>query len=610
MATPGPIRFDNEGVTVPFADEVTQPIATAPLEPGAILRERYVLGRTIGGGGDSIVFRAWDLHRTSTNETSAGAIALKVLRPERRFDPLAMRRLKRSFLQMQRMTNPRIARVFDLDADEGIWFMSMEIIAGRNMKAWAQESMTLAQRLKVLGACCEALEYAHSMGVVHGDLKPSNVLVTQEGGVKLIDFGSARTPNIDVDGAMDLSAAATIAYASPQVLAGGNAEPRDDIFSLACLSYGILGDGQHPFGGMSSLEARHARMCPVPIPNLPSRLFEALASGLSLERDQRPRSAQEFLQELTGYELSPSRMTGEASSPPVAESSNPLDEHSRLPIQDEAPKVVMPPSHPAVTPARPLAVALACIRWIKSLPAPRHLARAGTVSRTSPGEGPVLPARLYRSWRSECNALQMALVLVIVALVVFSLSGRSAHKESPPSAKLPPSTSHPSFNQPKSPVEATAGTAASPDSVVASGRKPVFHAPGTVEFESALLAAAAEQSLIAIPVRRLRSTRGSASVAWVIEGGTAQPGVDYKTINSKVIRFFDGQKVRVLFIQLLKGKTTGAAREPRTLIVGLRKVPNGPALGQVTHVTITIAPAQVLGDSQLDGGSADGSTGG
>ncbi len=602
VAISGPFRFDYEGVTVPFADEVTQPLAAAPLEAGAILRQRYVLGATIGRGGDSIVFRAWDLHRTSANEASAGAVALKVLRPERRFDPFATRRLKRSFMQMQSLTNPRIARVFDLDSDGGIWFMSMEIIAGRDMKAWAQEPMTLAQRLKVLSECCEALEYAHSLGVVHGDLKPSNVLITQDGEVKLIDFGSARTPNVSAENTQDRSAAATVSYASPQVLAGSNVEPRDDIFSLACLIYGVLSNGGHPFWGKCALEARHARMCPAPIPDIPSRVFEVLASGLSLEREQRPHSAQTFFKDLMGYGLPPCVTAGNPASLAVADLPRRSDETRRLPIEVAAPKVVVRRSIATATLARCLSGTAVCVTWIKSLPARTSLARYATARRTAMREAEKvapLPAGPLHSWRSECHALQMTLVIVIVGMVVFSLSGWTAQDERPRSAKLAPSTSQPPIYKPASPVEAPPVAAAPPEPAVVAARKPLLHAPGAIEFESSTLTAGAEQSLIAIPIRRLQSTQGSASVAWVIEGGNAQPGVDYKAIGSKVIRFFDGQKIRVLYIELIKGNTTAAARGPRTLTLELRKVANGPALGQLSRVTITIAPVQVLSDSQV-----------
>ena len=181
---------------VALDDESTQPIAARMLEAGTIVRHRYVLEHIIGWGGDSMVFRARDLHRAVPGETVEGLIALKVLLPERRFDPLALRRLKRSFIQMQRLTHPRIARVLDLDSDGDIWFMSMAAhyrARHKGMDAGGRESY--AQRLKILGACCEALEYAHSMGIIHGDLKPSNVMVTQDGDTE-IDFGSARTPEL------------------------------------------------------------------------------------------------------------------------------------------------------------------------------------------------------------------------------------------------------------------------------------------------------------------------------------------------------------------------------------------------------------------------------
>ena len=250
---------------------------------GSVLRTRYVLEEIVGRGGSSIVFRASDLHRSLPLETSPHFVAVKLLQAEFRDDPQALLRLRREFRQTQRLSHPRVVRVFDLDCDGDVWFMTMELLAGETAKTWMQAARDPQEALKIIYACCEALEHAHQLGVVHGDLKPTNVVVGQEGNVTLIDFGSAA----NLDSAVGLppgpTAATTALYASPQALAGKSAEISDDIFSLACLSYGLLSGGRHPFGRRPSLEDGRAKLAPTYVNAIPRELFEIIERGLAVE---------------------------------------------------------------------------------------------------------------------------------------------------------------------------------------------------------------------------------------------------------------------------------------------------------------------------------------
>jgi serine/threonine protein kinase len=276
-----------------------EPAATAPtIECGLILRSRYVLEEVIGRGGTAIVFRARDLHRESAEDAAAGMVAVKMLRTEWRSDALAVERLRREFRQMQCLSHPGIVRVFDLDCDDDVWFMTMELVVGSTAKDWMQQPRERADALRVIGACCDALEHAHSLGFLHGDLKPSNVMLADDGAVKLIDFGSAPSPGARVAAAANCPLTGTPLYASPQILAGKVGEIRDDVFSLACLAYGMLSAGRHPFGRRPSLEDGRAKSAPNPVSSIPAGLFEVIERGLSAERRERAASAREFLRNL------------------------------------------------------------------------------------------------------------------------------------------------------------------------------------------------------------------------------------------------------------------------------------------------------------------------
>jgi serine/threonine protein kinase len=285
------------------------------LAPGTVLRSRYVLEDVIGRGGTSIVYRAKDLHRALSEDMATKFVAIKMLRPEQCANPLALRRLKREFQQMQGLTHPGIVRVFDLDRDSDIWFMSMELVAGQTVKTWMETPYGHADALRIINACCEALKHAHSLGILHGDLKPTNVLVSDDGTAKLMDFGSAPSPGSPVAAGSEPTLAATPLYASPQILAGQSPELRDDVYSLACLSYNIFSGGRHPFAGRASLKDDRAPSTSTYVPAVPAGLLAVIERGLSAERERRPPSVREFLDDLNAADGARTRIESTALVP-------------------------------------------------------------------------------------------------------------------------------------------------------------------------------------------------------------------------------------------------------------------------------------------------------
>jgi hypothetical protein len=515
--------------------------STGEVERGLVLRARYVLEEVIGRGGTSLVFRARDLHRTSTEDGSQRRIALKLLRAEWRSDPRAIERLRREFRQMQSLSHAGIVRVFDLDCDGGVWFMTMELVEGRTAKAWMQEPYDQADALRVIAACCQALEHAHGFGFLHGDLKPTNVLVADDGTVKLIDFGAAPSPGARLAAQANAMLATTALYASPQVLSGKAVELSDDVFSLACLSYGILSAGKHPFGRRPSLEDGRAKSSPTRASAIPSALFAVIERALSADRHERPPSVSAFLGELTeaAARLRPETLT--------AQPNEQLEEYAvRQPLLLEAAE-----RHrgrhgpwPAVTLALLLLAILATAIMVQS--DRREPGKARVAGGTAVAAGTAVGATPPESAGSGTSAPPHALIAADAS-----------------SGPLTPATD----------------TAVRPS------------ASGVISFEEAAVHASAMQPLVAISVKRERGSRGAAAFIWRVEGGTAYPGVDFQRLQPQLVHFLDGQTVRTLYIPLISTRAGQSLYQPRSFTVALQPVAGGLALGRIDRVTVTIDPA-------------------
>ncbi len=226
-----------------------------PNDTPRIFSERYELNHLIARGGMAEVYRAHDrlLDRP---------VALKVLFPELSVDRSFVERFRREAQAAANLSHPNIVPVFDWGEDTGTYFIVMEFIDGRPLSAILKSSGPLSSdRTADIGAhVAAALGYAHKHGVIHRDVKPGNVLITDEGQVKVTDFGIARAINTEESLTQTGAVMGTATYFSPEQAEGMGVDSRSDIYSLGVVLF-EMATGRPPFLGDTpvAVASKHVR---------------------------------------------------------------------------------------------------------------------------------------------------------------------------------------------------------------------------------------------------------------------------------------------------------------------------------------------------------------
>jgi ankyrin repeat protein/serine/threonine protein kinase len=266
---------------------------------GDKLSKRFELTNYLGSGGMHRVFKARDLLERE-NGAHNNVVTIKVLDPQFCKQPEWRDLVRANTLQCNRLRHPNIAETYDVFMDGITLYTSSEYVEGESLKRIIDASnfkgMPLNKALHVINGMGRALAYAHAHGIVHCDFKPANVILTDKGIAKVIDFGIAR--ELYSDEPTDLQplykGALTPAYASPQRLEHHKPDPRDDIYSLACTSYELL-TGVHPFGRSRATDARNYGVQPERVISLNRRQWKALQKALDFDRATRTSTVEEFL---------------------------------------------------------------------------------------------------------------------------------------------------------------------------------------------------------------------------------------------------------------------------------------------------------------------------
>jgi hypothetical protein len=273
---------------------------------GDTLNGRFVLEECIGFGGMGTVYKALDLRKLEASDRHP-YIAIKVLNVQFQGHPKSLIALQREARKAQSLAHANIVSVYDFDRDGAMVYVTMEYLSGKALSQLLRapdfRSLSFEETMKIVRGMGKALAYAHERGFVHCDFKPANVILTDTGGVKVIDFGIARVfqkaeeaPDVTVFDPGSLGAL-TPAYASPEMLENREPDPRDDIYALGCITYELL-TGRHPFNRLSATQARDAGLRPQRPPGLGHNQWRALRCALAFQREARTSSVNLFLQEI------------------------------------------------------------------------------------------------------------------------------------------------------------------------------------------------------------------------------------------------------------------------------------------------------------------------
>ncbi|WP_270353053.1 Stk1 family PASTA domain-containing Ser/Thr kinase [Microbacterium testaceum] len=268
-----------------------------------VLSGRYRVDDLIGRGGMASVYRGYD-------ETLGRTVAIKILKSDLAGDAAFRTRFRLEAQAASRMAHPTIVRVFDAgeDAETGrdgverpVPYIVMELVHGRLLKdVIAEGPVPTDDALRYVDGILEALEYSHRAGVVHRDIKPGNVMITDGGRVKVMDFGIARAVSDSSSTVAETTAiVGTAAYFSPEQAKGESVDARADLYSTGVVLYELL-TGRTPFRGDTPVAVAYQHVSEAPVP--PSEIDETIPRALdaivlrALAKDpfQRPQDAASF----------------------------------------------------------------------------------------------------------------------------------------------------------------------------------------------------------------------------------------------------------------------------------------------------------------------------
>ena len=274
----------------------TQPLGGAG-RPGAAgeqptLSGRYELRGPLGQGGMADVVLAHD------NQLDR-EVAVKILHARYAEDPTFLARFRREAQAAASLTHPNVVGVYDAGEQDGRPFIVMEHVSGRSLsERLADSRLTVERALEITGDAALGLHYAHERGLVHRDIKPGNILVADDGQVKVADFGIARAVNAE-NATQTASVFGTAAYIAPEQAQGQEVDRRTDVYALGCVLFELL-TGRAPFQADSAVALAYKHVSEMPDPpsehrsDLPPECDAIVLKAMAKDPDDRYPNAREL----------------------------------------------------------------------------------------------------------------------------------------------------------------------------------------------------------------------------------------------------------------------------------------------------------------------------
>lgn len=265
---------------------------------GRVLGNRYEMIKKIGNGGMATVYKATDL-------VLKRYVAVKILRDEFTTDEEFIKRFETEAQSAARLTHPNIVSIFDVGVDNGIYYIVMELIQGKTLKEIITEErgpLPWKWSVNVAIQIASALEMAHKNNIIHRDIKPHNIIITEDGIAKVTDFGIAKAVSNSTITAFGTTIG-SVHYFSPEHARGGYTDAKSDLYSLGVVMYEMV-TGKVPFDADTpvSVALKHMQEEPVPPieenPNLPESINQIILKALKKDPMFRYQTSTEMLQDL------------------------------------------------------------------------------------------------------------------------------------------------------------------------------------------------------------------------------------------------------------------------------------------------------------------------